>query len=306
MTRGGGVELPAIGLGCASLGRAETGEDAAQATLRAAIEAGIGYFDTAPLYGCGLSERRLGRALTGLRGKRPAISTKVGHVVDAPEGAHLPASRRRIDYSKDAIARSLTRSLERLGVDRIDIVYIHDPDREANDAESAFDALCDLRSQGLFDAIGVGTGSVAAALRIVRRHPIDIVLIAGRLTLLNREAQIALLPECAASGTKIVAAGVFNSGILAAGDPATANYDYAKAPDNLVAAAREMARVCDRFGATLKEAAIRFAARHAEVATTLLGAASPAELAGCLIAFDRAIPDALWPELDDVVRRHAV
>ncbi|MCM0018737.1 MAG: aldo/keto reductase [Tagaea sp.] len=306
MSRGGGVELPEIGLGCASLGRAEIAEDVAQATLRAAIEAGIGYFDTAPLYGCGLSERRLGRALTGLRGKRPIISTKVGHVIDAPEGSHLPASHRRIDYSKDAIARSLARSLERLGVDRVDIVYIHDPGRDANGAESAFEALCDLRSQGLFDAIGVGTGSVEAALAVVRRFRIDVVLIAGRLTLLNREAATALLPACAASGTKIVAAGVFNSGILAAGDPATANYDYARAPAPLVAAVRDLARVCDRFGVPLKDAAIRFAARLENVSTTLLGAAGPTELAQCLAAFSRAIPDALWPELDDIARRHAV
>lgn len=299
------LDLPAIGLGCAALGKPEIRDDTAAATLAAALEAGIGYLDTAPLYGCGLSERRLGRALARHGGARPKLSTKVGHVIDMPEGGYMPAERRRSDFSRDGIRRSLEQSLLRLGVDRVDLVYIHDPNPNLAQAEAAFEALADLRTEGVLDAIGVGTGSVDAAIAVLRRCPIDAVLIAGRLTLLNREAEAELLGLCTARGARVVAGGVFNSGILAAPDPTAASYDYAKADAARVALARDLARVCGRFGVGLAEAAVRFVARHDAVATTLLGAASPSELAQCLAAFEREIPDALWPALDDVVR-HAV
>lgn len=300
------MNLPALALGCATLGKPEVSEETAAATLDAALAAGIGYFDTAPLYGCGLSERRLGRALARHGGKRPMLSTKVGHVIDMPEGSYMAAERRRNDFSRDGIRRSLERSLGRLGVERVDLVYIHDPKPGPAQAEAAFAALDELRSEGLLDAIGAGTGSVAAALDVLRRCPIDAVLVAGRLTLLNREAETELLGECAARGAAIVAGGVFNSGILAAPDPAAANYDYAPADDARIALARDLARVCERFDATLMEAAVKFAARYDAVATTLLGAASANELSQCLSAFAREVPDALWPALDETARRHAV
>ena len=300
------LDLPSIGLGCAALGRPEVPDETAEATLASALAAGIDYLDTAPLYGCGLSERRVGRALARHVGKRPKLSTKIGHVIDMPEGSHMPPSKRRTDFSAASVHRSLEQSLERLDVGQIDLVYLHDPGPDPTRLDAAVAALDALRGQGLLGAIGVGTGSVQAALAAVRRFPIDAVLIAGRLTLLDREAEAELLDVCATRGTRLVAGGVFNSGILAADDPSGANYDYAKADARQVAIARDLARACERFNVKLIEAAIQFAARHGAVSTTLLGAASPGELAQCLAAFERKIPQALWLELDKAIARNAV
>lgn len=299
-----GLALPSIGLGCASLGRPETSDDEAGATLLAALHAGIDYLDTAPLYGTGLSERRVGRALASWRGRRPRLSTKVGYVIDVPEGSYLPPAARRTDYSRDGVRTSLMRSLDRLGVDRVDLAYIHGPDGVPDEAERAFRALAELSREGLVGAIGVGTNLVETATEVIRRCPIDAVLIAGRLTLLDRRAADGLLDLCRERGVAVVAGGVFNSGILAAPDPARANFDYAPAGQALVEATRALSAACDRAGVSLKSAALQFAARHPGVTTTLLGAANRTELGECLQGLSTAIPEALWAVLDGVTKIH--
>lgn len=298
--------LPTVGLGCASLGKTEVTEDEAQGTILAALAAGISYLDTAPLYGCGLSERRVGRVLRLWKGDAPKLSTKVGYVITAPEGSYLGASERRTDFSRDAVRRSLELSLRRMDVGRVDLVYIHAPDGMPDQAEIAFRALSDLRGEGLLDRIGVGTNCVGTVLEVMRRCPIDAALIAGRLTLLNRGAEEGLLGSCAENGVAVVAGGIFNSGILAAADPAAANYDYSPATSRLVAATRDLASSCSRFDVPLKVAAIQFVARHSGVTTTLLGAANLRELAECLSGLGSTVPDLLWAELDKVAKRHAL
>lgn len=300
------LKLPARGLGCASLGKTVVDGDEAHGTILAALEGGISYLDTAPLYGCGLSERRVGHALRHWNGRPPKLSTKVGYVIDAPEGSYLPASERRTDYSRDAVRRSLELSLRRMDVGRVDLVYIHAPDGLPDEAEVAFHALSELQGEGLLDAIGVGTTSVETVLEVMRRCPIDAALVAGRLTLLNRGAEVGLLDSCADSGVAVVAGGIFNSGILAAADPAAACYDYAPATDRLVAATRELAAACSHFDVPLKVAAIRFVDRHRSVTTTLLGAANRLELAECLSGLETSVPELLWADLDKVAKNYAL
>jgi D-threo-aldose 1-dehydrogenase len=300
------ISLPAVGLGCASLGKPEVPEAEAVGIILAALDAGVGYLDTAALYGCGLSEGRVGRALARWGGKRPALSTKVGYVIDGPEGSYLPPQARKRDYSREGVRSSLMRSLARLGVERVDLAYIHGPDGVPDEAERAFDALTELREEGLVGAIGVGTTMVGTALAVMERCPIDAVLIAGRLTLLDREAEARLLTACAASGVAVVAGGVFNSGILAAPDPAKANFDYLPATSPLTQATRELAAICERFGVPLKVAALKLAGRYEEVTTTLLGAASRAELRECLTGLETPVPEPLWAELDAAMRSHAL
>jgi len=299
------TQLPAIGLGCASLGRPETPEDEAQATLRLALEAGISYLDTAPLYGCGLSERRVGRALADWSGPRPTLSSKAGYIIDVPEGSYLPADRRRTDHSRDGIRRSVATSLDRLGVDRLDLVYVHGPDDIPDQGEQACRALADLRDEGVVGAIGVGTNQIETALGLMERCRLDAVLIAGRLTLLDRSAEAQLIETCARKDVALVVGGVFNSGILAADDPRRSSFDYAPAQPRQIAATREMAALCARHDVSLKAAALRFVAGHRGVTSTLLGAARRQELRECLLGLETPVPEKLWSELDAAARAHA-
>lgn len=300
------LSLPAVGLGCASLGRPEVEEREAQDVLRAALAAKIGYFDCAPLYGCGLAERRLGRALASHLGTRPIVSTKVGYVIDVEEGSYLAPQARRTDYSRAGVRESLSRSLDRLGLDKLDLVYIHGPDGVPDQAEHAFEALAELRQEGLVDAIGVGTNLVQTAIEVMSRCQIDALLIAGRLTLLDRRAEEHLLDECADRKVAVVAGGIFNSGILAAAAPATSKFDYATPSEHVIEITRTLAATCQCHGVSLKTAAVQFVRYHRGVTTTLLGAATRNEIAECLEALRIDVPDALWPELEAVVRSHAL
>jgi D-threo-aldose 1-dehydrogenase len=279
-------------------------EDVADATVDAAWAHGIRTFDTAPLYGHGLSERRLGRVLRERPRAEYALSTKVGRLL-APgaggtDGFAIPATHHvEWDFSADGVRRSLEESLERLGLDRVDTVLIHDPDRHYREAlEQAYPALHELRAQGVVRAIGAGMNQAAMLTRFARETDMDVVLLAGRYTLLEQDALDDLLPACAERGVQVIAAGVFNSGLLARDRPAAdATYNYAPAPEELVARAHRLADVCERHGAGLPAAALAVPGRHPAVATVLVGARDPAEVARNAELFARGVPEALWEEL---------
>jgi D-threo-aldose 1-dehydrogenase len=201
------------------------------------------------------------------------------------------------DFSPDGVRRSLDSSLERLGVDRVDVVHVHDPDDHLDQAISeAVPALAALRDEGAIGAVGTGMNHAAPLARIVREADVDCVLIAGRLTLLDQSAAGELLPLCRERGVAVIAAGVFNSGVLVDPRPG-ATYDYAPAPPALLERARRIAAVCARHGASLPHAAIGFALRHPAVTAVLVGARSPEELADDVAGAARALPDALWEDL---------
>ena len=304
----GGLRVSALALGTAPLGNLFTpvASDDADATVRSALEAGLTYVDTAPHYGLGLAERRLGRVLAGLPRDRFVVSTKVGRLVRPlapgetadPEGfADTPPAKRVWDFSGDGVRRSLEESLERLGLDRVDIVLVHDPDDHEREAyEQAFPALIELRDQGVVTAVGAGMNQAEMLTRFVRDLDLDVVLVAGRYSLLDQRALAELLPTCAARGTAVVVGGVFNSGLLADPRPG-ATFDYAPAPPELVERAARLAEVCARHGTPLRAAALAFPFGHPAVTSVLVGARSAAEVADAVAWFERPVPGELWAEL---------
>ncbi|KQX50147.1 aldo/keto reductase [Streptomyces sp. Root66D1] len=294
----------AAGLG--NLYRPVSDEDATRA-LTAAWDRGVRSFDTAPHYGLGLSERRLGAFLRERPRDSYTVSTKVGRfLVPAPDatgddlahGFAVPATYRRVwDFSADGVRRGLEESLERLGLDRVDTVLLHDPDDHAAQAlDEAYPALERLRSEGTVRAVGVGMNQTAVPTRFVTETDIDVVLLAGRYTLLDQSGLAELLPAAHSRGVSVVAGGVFNSGLLADPRPG-ATYDYATAPDGLLRRAVRMREICERHGVPLRAVAARFPLGHPAVAGVLLGLRSEAEAsdAADLLALD--IPAALWDEL---------
>jgi D-threo-aldose 1-dehydrogenase len=308
--------LGPLGFGAATLGNLyePMPDDQADATVAAAWDAGIRYFDTAPHYGLGLSERRLGRSLAGRPRDEAIVSTKVGRLI---EDGHPPRSdldslfavtstaRRTWDFSADGVRRSLDDSLDRLGLDRVDIALVHDPDDHVEDAmHGAVPALCRLRDEGVVGAIGVGVNDADLATRFAVACDVDVVMIAGRYTLLDQRAGDGLLPACAAQGIAVIAAAPFNSGLLATEAPsAGGRFDYAAAPDEVVARAAAIAATCRRHGITLPEAALRFPLQHPAVCAVLASARTPAEVdqnATRVAAADRrgsVAWDDLWSEL---------
>lgn len=306
------VPVSRIGLGTAPLGNLyrEVPDADAIATIDQAWAEGIRFFDTAPHYGLGLSERRLGVALSGRPRAQYTISTKVGRLlVPDPAGAHrrddeagfdVPADHRRVwDFSADGVRRSLDESLERLGLDRIDLVLIHDPDDHwAEAAGRAYPALHDLRAQGVIGAIGAGMNQAAMLARFVAETDVDAVLVAGRWTLLDQSAADELLPACSRRGVSVLAAGVFNSGLLATDDPpADATYDYQPARAEVRERAVAIGAVCRRHGVALPAAAIAFAGARPEVASVVLGARTAAEVEANAAAAAVPVPGELWTEL---------
>ncbi|HEY0452295.1 aldo/keto reductase [Actinophytocola sp.] len=303
------VTVTPLGLGCAQLGnlyRAMSDENAA-AVVDTAWAHGIRYFDTAPHYGLGLSERRLGAALAGRPRDEYVISTKVGRLlVDNPggagerdtEGFDVPRTLvRRRDYSRDGVLRSLESSLDRLGTDRVDIAFVHDPENHVDEVlAGALPALVELREQGVLGGIGLGMNLDAVLAEFVRRADVDVVMIAGRYTLLEQPALDELLPLCEKRGVAVMAAGVFNSGILASATPGR-TYNYAEAPAPLVARAARIAEVCARHGVELPQAAIALPAVHPAVASVVLGASTPAQVVANATRAAAPVPAALWSSL---------
>jgi D-threo-aldose 1-dehydrogenase len=304
---GSGVQVTRLVFGGAPIGGlfAPVDDDAAQATLEAAWDAGIRAFDTAPHYGVGLSECRIGRFLAGRPRGDYVLSTKVGRLlepadgdVDGAEGYFgTPQLGRVRDYSRDGVLASLEASLGRLGVDRIDIALIHDPDDHGPEAlDGAYPALAQLRAEGVIGAVGAGMNQVEMLEWFLPRADLDCVLVAGRYTLLDTRAATSLFPECQRRGVGVLAGGVFNSGVLVDPDRG-ATYDYLPAADDVMDRARRIGAACARHGAPIGAAALQFTLRHPAVTAAAVGARSPAEIAADVDYLARDVPDALFDEL---------
>ncbi|MGW1563284.1 aldo/keto reductase [Streptomyces sp. NPDC002144] len=304
------VEVTELGFGASVIGnlyRTTTAKDAADA-LDTAWEAGIRYYDTAPHYGLGLSEHRLGAALRDRPRQQYVISSKAGRLLvpnDHPTGIDTEGFvvrddlRRHWDFSRDGVLRSLEDTLKRTGLDRLDIVYLHDPDDHwPQAADEAMPALAELRDQGVIKAIGAGMNQSALLARFLRETAADVVMLAGRYTLLDQSALDDVLPAAQEHGKSVVAVGVFNSGLLARDRPTEGmKYDYQAAPPELVDRARAIAHVCETHGTTLPAAAIAFPLTHPSIINVTLGMRDPAQVRRNVELHARRVPDGLWDEL---------
>ncbi|WP_435174948.1 aldo/keto reductase [Actinacidiphila sp. bgisy145] len=303
--------LPRLGLGCAPLGNLYTAmtDEQAEATVAAAFATRAGqpaYFDVAPHYGLGRAEERLGAALAGRDRGSYLLSTKVGRRLrdlrpgETPDGQGFvdnPARAREWDFTAGGIEATLEGSLRRLGVDRVDLVFLHDVEDHLDEVRATgFPALAALRDQGVVGAIGFGMNHSGVLAGLVADLDVDVVLCAGRWTLLERTAYDDLLPVCERRGTQVVAGGVYNSGLLADPRPG-APYDYQAAPAGLVERARQLQAVCGEFGVPLRAAALRYPFAHPAVTCAVVGAASAAEVRDNAALFDYDIPAELWPAL---------
>ena len=301
-----GLKVTRLGLGCAPIGNlfsAVSDVDAA-ATIDAAWAAGVRLFDTAPAYGHGLSEQRLGRALAHHDRDSYVLASKVGRLLRPPSGTAPPTMFVGAPplvptpaFSRDDVLRSIEESLVRLSVDRLDIVHVHDPDDHEDEALSdAFPTLVRLRDEGVIRAVGCGMNQAEMLDRFVERVDLDCVLLAGRYTLLDRRGADQLLPRCAERGVGVIIGGVFNSGLLIDPD-INQTYDYAPAQEAVVERARAMRSACHRHGVALADAAIQFALNHPAVSTVVVGARSATELRTDVDAAHVTIPPMLWDEL---------
>lgn len=284
--------LPRFGLGCAPIGDLYEAVDPATAvaTVRTGAAAGATLLDTAPKYGDGLSERRVGQALAAMDRSQVRISTKVGWIVGEGSGP-------RPGFGRDDVLRSLESSMRRLGVDRLDVVHVHDPDDHLEEAvRHTVPALARLRDEGVVGAVGAGMNSHAPLSELVRRCDLDVVLVAGRYTLLEQPALAELLPLCEERGVGVIAAGVFNSGLLADPRPG-APYDYRPVPEPVLRRALALRDVCARHGVPLRAAALQFPLAHPAVRSVLVGAATPREITDNLDLARHPIPPGMWTEL---------
>jgi D-threo-aldose 1-dehydrogenase len=279
-------------------------DEEAAATLAATWDAGIRAFDTAPHYGVGLSERRLGDFLAGRPRREFVVSTKVGRLlVPATEPAKeselfygTPPLSRVFDFSASGIQRSLAESLDRLRLDRVDVALIHDPDNHLPQAlDEAYPALARLRDEGVVTAIGVGVNSADLAEWFIRRCDLDCVLVAGRYTLLEQPAAASLFPLCLERGVSVLAGGVFNSGILAGGD----RYNYIAPPPEISARVDWLRRICARYDVPLPAVALRYVLRHPAVTAAVVGARTPAEIEADVAYLSVAIPEELFRDIAD-------
>lgn len=304
------VKLTELGFGASVIGNLyrETPPQDAAAAIRAAWDAGIRYFDTAPHYGLGLSEHRLGEALAGRPREEFALSSKVGRLLvpnEEPrgtdtEGFAVPDTlRRQWDFSRDGVLRSLEDTLARTGLDRLDLVYLHDPDDHWQQASrEAVPTLAELRDQGVVGAIGAGMNQSAMLARFLRETDVDVVMLAGRYTLLDQSALDDVLPAAAELGKAVVAVGVFNSGLLSRDRPAPGlKYDYQDASPELVNRARRLAEVCEDHGTTLPAAAIAFPLTHPAVVNVTLGMRSADQVARNVDLYGKPVPEELWAAL---------
>jgi D-threo-aldose 1-dehydrogenase len=287
------IELGPLGLGTAPLaGLYEAvDEETAYAVVARAWELGMRYFDTAPYYGFGLAERRLGATLRGKPREEFVVSTKVGRLL-GPRASDWRGSY--FDFSYDGAVRSLEESLERLGLDHVDVALIHDPDDHYDEAlAGAYQALARLRDELVVRAIGVGMNQTKMLCRFACEADPDCFLVAGRYTLLDRSAAEELLPLCEEKGIAVVAGGVFNSGVLAGG----ATFDYEAAPSDVVARVAELRATCARHGVPLAAAAVQFPRRHPAVANVLVGCRTAGEVEEDMRLFELSLPATLWAEL---------
>jgi len=305
-----GVEISRLSLGTAAFGglyRSVSETDCTD-TLLTAINNGINFIDTAPHYGKGTSEVRIGKAIAGRDRSSFVISTKVGRILVASDAEidefFMDADNsveRKFDFSARGVRQSLESSLERLGIESVEILFIHDPDSHADDAIlEAYPELDRMRSEGIIKAIGVGMNQCAIPIRIMKETDIDVVLIAGRYSLLDQEAMEELLPTAVARNVDVIVAGVFNSGILA--NPVKgATFDYVPASDELLAKAVRIREVLDGHQVSLTSAALQFPLRHPAVKSVLVGCRSAAEVESNIEEFDKTIENRAWDDLESVL-----
>lgn len=321
-----GIALTTLGFGSTGLGNLYRfqDEEGAMATVAAAHDAGLRYFDTAPLYGFGLAEHRMGSALRRMP-QDVVLSTKAGWRLHRRGSADGPGSGDggspadslfqragpfvpRTDYSYDGIMRSFEDSMQRLGTDRIDILLVHDCDRRNHGEEGyrqrfaeamagAVPALIALREQGVVRAIGAGLNEWQACQDFAERADFDCFLLAGRYTLLDQSAAASLLPLCERRGIGIILGGPYNSGILATGAVEGAMYDYAPATPEILARTRAIEAICGRHGVSLRAAALQFPLFHQAITTVIPGARDATEVAANVALMREVIPDAFWQEL---------
>ncbi len=296
------VAVTRLGIGLAPIAGlySAVGDEQAYATVEAAWDHGIRFFDTAPFYGPALSERRAGHVLGGKPRAEYTLSTKVGRRLTAGGVGTVdvwsePVTEKPYwDFSAEGARSSLAESLDRLGLDRVDVLHIHDPDDNYAEAVAgALPALVALRAEGRIGAVSVGMNQAEMLADFVRTGLVDCVLLAGRYTLLNQAGLKELLPLCASRGVSVIAAGVFNSGILAGGT----TYDYGPAPASIVSKVAALRDVCDRHGVPLRAAALQFPFSHPAVASVLVGLRSPAEVAEAVELLDLELPGQLWLDL---------
>lgn len=298
-----------LGFGGAPIGNLyrRIDDETAIAAVTEAWEQGIRYFDTAPHYGLGLSERRLGEGLADRPREEFLLSTKVGRLIRPAqqpqetddEGYAVPGDLMRVlDYSGDGVRRSLEESLERLGTDHIDIVFIHDPDDFWTEAiDGAVPMLNQLRDEGIIGAWGAGMNQAEMLTRFVRETDIDLVMQAGRYTLLEQGGRDELIPECERRGVGIINVGVFNSGILANEDPLTqAKYNYEEAPDQIVEKAQKLSVLAAAHGTTLPAAALAFSLRDLAVTNVNVGMRTADQVRRNVDLFRHPVPEAFWAE----------
>jgi len=303
------VEVTELGFGGGPLGGlfAPLDDDTAAGALAAAWDCGIRYFDTAPHYGIGQSERRTGDLLRGKPRAEFTLSTKVGRVLvpqdpagRTDESFEVPATHRRVwDFSREGVMRSVGDSLDRMGTGRIDVLFLHDAEHHFETAlRDGYPALAELRARGVVGAIGAGMYHTAMLTRLVQETDIDVVMLAGRYTLLDHSALDDLLPACAERGVSVLAASVFNSGLLATPRPAAgAHFDYEPAAPELVRRANRIADVCEAHGVTLPQAAMAFPLRHPVVAGIVVGMRSADETRRNVELFGTAVPAQVWADL---------
>jgi D-threo-aldose 1-dehydrogenase len=306
-----GLRVGATAYGAAPLGNLlrEVPEQEWEGAVAAAWACGVRYFDVAPHYGLGLAEHRLGLGLHGRPRGEFLVSTKVGRLlrpVANPRGARddegfeVPADFVRVrDYSRDGVRRSLESSLERLNLDRVDLVFVHDPEDYYRDAlDHAFPALEQMRAEGMITSYGAGMNESAMLTRFVKQTDLDVVLLAGRYTLLEQGPLDDLLPACLERDVSVVAAGVFNSGILATDVPErSATYNYQPVDEDTFASATRLAAICDRYDVPLPAVAAQFPLGHPAIRTVCLGACSAEQVQRNVGLFDIDIPPELWSEL---------
>jgi D-threo-aldose 1-dehydrogenase len=300
------VEVTRLGLGTGPLGGwpDAVSEEQAVSTIRQAWDEGIRYFDTAPFYGHGLSEERLGSFLAGIPRDEFALSTKAGRLLvpGDPGDALFKGVPQRVpvlDYSYDGVVRSVQESRERLGLDVFDVVHIHDPDDHHEEAlAGAYRALADLRGAGVIRAIGVGMNWAEPLARFAEERDFDCLLIAGRYTLFEQDCLDGLLAGALDRGVSIIAGGVLNSGLLVDPGPGS-TYNYAPAAPDVLERALRLKTTCDEFEVPLRAAALQFPLAHPAVASIIVGARTPGEVEDTCRMLRHEIPAGLWASLKE-------
>lgn len=311
------VRVSGLGLGTAPLGNlyAEVSETEAHEALACALESGIRYFDTAPYYGHGLAERRLGDVLGGIERDRFMVSTKVGRRIEPDSGQHaalvdgfaVHGSRAIFDYSRDGVKRSFEASLERLGLDRVDVLLLHDvgrlthgehhPQMLRQALDEALPAMAELRDAGTVGAIGIGVNEVEVCMELMPRFDLDCIMLAGRYTLFEQASALAMLDQARQRRVEILAAGPYNSGLLGSSQGPGKTYNYEPASAATLQRANEIYAICASEGVDVSAAALQFPLGHPAVAAVVVGVRSTSEVENALERIHHGIPGSAWKHL---------